>query len=230
MSYPLGQGVHLTHEVVDPESGASTTAATVTLTVRHPDASVSTHTPVYDGTRGAYYYDFVPSVAGHYIYRWTSATPDTAAEGDIDVTAAYSGDPAAALWAPALTDVGALVPTRTIDGAGVQQNTFTTTTTPTATQVQGFITGVVGEVAGFVGPVDARLTATANAVAAMGVAAKVELTFPPTGEVVNVATELRLNYQNGLDRLRLANRSIRSGRSGSVALPLEPLKSALPTA
>jgi hypothetical protein len=229
VSSPLGQAVHLTHPVIDPDTGDVATPATITLTVQAPDGTTASYTPSYDAVNERYYFDLVPSTAGHYVYRWVTTSPATAREGDIDVTAAYSGDPAAHVWAPALEDVAALVPTRTVDDTGEQQDTFNDTTTPTDLQVTGFIAAVVGEVASYVGPVDARLSDTAKGVAALGAASSVELTFPPTGDVVSVATELRLRYQQSLERLRTANRAIRSSRAGSVELPLEPLKSALPT-
>lgn len=225
----LGQAVHLTHQVIDPDSGAVATPATITLTVEAPDLTVTSHTPSYDAARQEYYFDLVPSTAGHYVYRFVTTGPDTAGEGDVNVTSAYAGDPAAHTWAPGLADVAALVPTRTLDDGGTQQDTFTDTTTPTDIQVLGFIDATVGEVAAYVGPVDARLTATALGVAALGVAATVELTFPPTSDVTSVATELRLRYQASLERLRTANRALRSSKAGTVELPLEPLKSALPT-
>lgn len=87
-------------------------------------------------------------------------------------------------WAPALTDVAALVPNRTVSqGAGaaptpVINGTFTATTIPTADQVGLLIEQAVAWVTASTGTVAVTLYPVASAVAAMRTAGLVQTAYP----------------------------------------------------
>ncbi len=87
-------------------------------------------------------------------------------------------DPA---WAPALTDVAALVPNRTVSQGGtvpVINGTFTVDTIPTATQVGLLIEQAVAWVTASTGTVAVTLYPVASAVAAMRTAGLVQTAYP----------------------------------------------------
>lgn len=87
-------------------------------------------------------------------------------------------DPA---WAPALTDVAALVPNRTVSQGGtvpVINGTFTVDTIPTATQVGLLIEQADAWVTASTGTVAATLYPVASAVAAMRTAGLVQTAYP----------------------------------------------------
>lgn len=132
-------------------------------------------------------------------------------------------------WRPELTDVGALVPTRTRAtgdddyGDDPGSGTFTPSTTPTAQQVESLIDGAVAEIGGKVGTVPDVLAALATRCAALGAAADVELSFPTGDDTPNVSASLRERYEKALDELVAAAARVAAGQAlgaGEYLLPV----------
>lgn len=192
---------------------------TIALSIKRPDAVTDgPFTPVYDATLDVYVYTYVPTVSGAHTWRAVvSGTGSGAVEGDFYVYPAFAVLTDA--WKPALTDVAALVPTRTIDSSGVQQNTFTASTIPTATQVSVYITQIVAEVVGVAGEIPAPVFAQAKGTAALGVAWLVERSYPQTSDVQNLANDFVNDYRASLRLLATSSRGAVSGaRAVSVSL------------
>jgi hypothetical protein len=83
-------------------------------------------------------------------------------------------------YTPDLADVGALITARTKDANGNEAGTFTTSTRPTADQVDSLIGKAVGRLSARIGSdIDASLFDAAKEVAALDVASRVELSFFP---------------------------------------------------
>lgn len=190
---------------------------TIALSIKRPDGGTDgPFTPVYDAALDVYAYTYVPSASGAHSWRAVvSGTGSGAAEGAFYVYPAFAILTDA--WKPALTDVAALVPTRTIDSNGTQQNTFTTLTTPTATQVNGYIAQIVAEVVGVAGEIPAAVFAQAKGVASLGVAWLVERSYPPTADVQSVANDFVTDYRASL---RLLAQSARGAESGGRAVSM----------
>ena len=89
MAFDLGDLVPLTTEILD-ESGALTTASGVVCSVPQPDGSTTTP-PVSNPSTGRYTADFVPTVAGRHLERWTSTSPAAARVDQFDVRPAAPG-------------------------------------------------------------------------------------------------------------------------------------------
>lgn len=163
-------------------------------------------------------YLFTTTQAGQHRYRVVETATDVqVTEGAFYAWPSYTD--LTTLWAPSLTDVAGLVPTRTIDSAGTQQGTFTANTEPTATQVQGYISQIVAEIVGTVGTVPAALFEQAKGVAKLGVAWLVERSYTPTGDVQNLGTDFVNDYRASLRQLAASSRGVVSGsRAMSVSL------------
>lgn len=184
-------------------------AGDISVYVRLPDATTAgPFTPTgTDLTNGWYPYTTVQS--GLHRFRVVETTgQDTVNEGSFYVWPSYTGH--AAAWTPTLADVAALVPTRTIDSDGEQQDTFTALTTPADDQVTGYITRIVGEISATVGEVPSDVFDAAKHTATLGAAWLVERSFPPTSDVQNVANDFVTDYRASLAGLRLASRRVRN--------------------
>lgn len=118
-------------------------------------------------------------------------------------------------WAPALTDVAARVPHRTVAVDTVSDallNTFTVATRPTNTQVDLLITEAcawvmvtAGEIV-TTGALATVLADLAKATAATYAAAKVELAYPVRDADLNTGDALLVEAKDMLARLDAANR------------------------
>jgi hypothetical protein len=83
--YTKGQQVRLSLEVYN--STPALANATVALSIKAPDGTVTTPTPTNDST-GKYHSDLTLSSVGTWWYRWaTTGTVVQAVEGDIGVNA-----------------------------------------------------------------------------------------------------------------------------------------------
>lgn len=161
-------------------------------------------------------YLFTTTQSGQHRYRVVeTSTGVQVDEGAFYVWPSYTD--LTTLWAPSLAEVGALVPTRTIDSNNVQQGTFTTLTLPTDVQVAGYITQIVGEISGVVGQVRSAQFQQAKHTATLGVAWLVERSFPPTSDIQNVANDFVNDYRASL---RLLQQSEASGGEGARAVSL----------
>lgn len=173
------------------------TPAEVTVYVRQPDSSTLGPLSVTQADLDRRAFLFTTTLAGQHRFRVVEALTGTSVtEGGFYVWASYADS--TTLWAPTLADVAGLVPTRTIDDAGIQQNTFTATTVPTDTQVSAYIADIVAEVAGQAGDVPAGLAGQARHTVKLGVAWLVERSFPPTSAVENVANDFVNDYRASL--------------------------------
>lgn len=189
------------------------------VSLRLPDGSTEGpfSTTVVDGEP---VYDYLPATSGLYVWRAVAAgTEDVAAEGSFYVWPAYGAD-LPVPWTPTLYDVGALVPTRTLDSAGVQQDTFTDQTTPTDEQVEGYITRIIAEVHGVVPDIPAGVFEQAKHTVTLGVAWLVERSFPPTAEVQNLGNDFASDYRASLRSLARSARV--EGRGDRAAFSIRP--------
>lgn len=97
-------------------------------------------------------------------------------------------------WAPALTDVGAYITSRTLDNAvpgdDTPTGTFSESTYPTDSQVEAFIDPACEWVTVKTGTIDATLTDLAKSTAALRIAGLVELSFPQRDADVTNADSL----------------------------------------
>ena len=228
MDYDLGESALIPLPQSDP-AGDVLQASDFAVSVRLPDATTAGPFTPTDDDFALGFYRYTSTQTGQHRFRVLDSTDHVVVEGSFYVWPIYTAHTAA--WAPSLADVAGLVPTRTIDSAGTQQNTFTTLTLPTATQVQGFIDRIVSEVAGVAGEIPSARFAQAKHTATLGVAWLVERSFPPTSGVQNVANDFVNDYRASL---RALTASAREGASGggvrSVALdswmwPAEPVAS-----
>lgn len=184
--------------------------AEVNIYVKQPDGTtLGPLTPAQaDVDRRAYL--FTTTQSGQHRYRVVETATDVqVAEGAFYAWPSYTD--LSTLWAPSLTDVAGLVPSRTIDSAGTQQGTFTTGTEPTALQVQGYITQIVAEIVGTVGTVPSQMFEQARGVAKLGVAWLVERSYTPTGDVQNLGTDFVNDYRASLRQLAESSRGATTG-------------------
>ncbi|WP_068925026.1 phage head-tail connector protein [Planobispora rosea] len=86
MTYAYGSAVRLTQEV--RSGGELVDPASITLTIRLPDGTTTSPTPVNDSV-GVYHYDYTPTQAGRHIARWVTTGPVGAAEEPFDVAAQW---------------------------------------------------------------------------------------------------------------------------------------------
>lgn len=216
--YILGASVPV---LIDPPldiDGNRIPNPTIQVSFLLPNATTAgPFTPTYDATDDQYVYIYTPASTGQFSWLATVAGAEQGAVGGRFYVYAAFALPEDA-WKPVLTDVAALVPTRTIDSTGAQLGTFTAGTTPTATQVTAYIAQIVGEIVGTVGEVPSEAFAQAKGVASLGVAWLVERSYPPTADVQNVANDLVTDYRASL---RLLEQSVRNAsRSGSRAVSM----------
>jgi hypothetical protein len=190
-----GLAGQLTVEVYDPTDGASIIApTTVGITEPRP---------------GSYRALLTVPVAGTYSIRWH--TPDGAsAEELLEVTAGPVVPPAVD-FRPTVADVALVTPAYTRGGfdddspqSGAEQNTYTSTTSPTAEHVEGLITAACDEVGGRVGlAVAPNLFPLARRTAVWHVAAAIAASKQPA-HANDVDGEYRgfiTNYRACLDEL-----------------------------
>lgn len=120
-------------------------------------------------------------------------------------------------WAPTLDRVAAYCTARTmtkqVDGSNVEQPAFTSSTQPTATQVDEFIADAVAWVLMRTGPIDATLTDSATACAAIFAASSVERRYPERQssnrqDAMKTADDLLALAKSMREDLRLANEAI----------------------
>lgn len=81
-------------------------------------------------------------------------------------------------WIPSVDDVGAVIRSRT-KSAGIELGTFTDDTRPTRVEVQPLIDTVTSRISAKCGKIPDDIQAFARRVAAIGVAADVELSYWP---------------------------------------------------
>lgn len=112
-------------------------------------------------------------------------------------------------WAPALTDVAAHIPTRTLPadqpGVDTPTGTFSASTTPNDIQAQVLITFATEYVANKVGIVQAATLNLAKAAAAARAAALIELAYPIRDNDKNTADALTALADTMLETLLAAN-------------------------
>lgn len=124
-------------------------------------------------------------------------------------------------WAPELTQVGAYVTSRTVDlegnpGSDSPSGTFSSSTTPTAGQVQQIIDDACSWVTLVTGPIASSLEDQAAAVAALRAAGIVEMSFPErNADVDQAVSALLLQAKFARDELAAANRA--AGATGPNA-------------
>jgi hypothetical protein len=127
-------------------------------------------------------------------------------------------------WTPTLAEIGAAVPlrTRVTDGAYAttdqDSGTFSSSTTPTDTQVNVYLAGVQADVSARAGTIPASLEPLAKWVTILGVAAQIEEAYPaPDG--VDVAATFRAQYESELATLIGATTAAGAGPTGAALVP-----------
>ncbi len=132
-------------------------------------------------------------------------------------------------WTPTPDAVADLLAQRVLVRGGQAVGTFTATTKPTVTQVQRIADAVAREVEIATGPLPDSYTDSAADVAALGAAARVELSFFPRDTERGTYDDLAALYAAALARLVLATRGGQGeGRSSApvFAFPaVEPWRS-----
>lgn len=125
-------------------------------------------------------------------------------------------------WQPALTDVAAYIPTRTLPtdtpGSDVFTGTFSASTTPTDTEALVLITAATEHTASAVGVIQTATLALAKITAAIRAAAFIELAYPVRDADVAVADSLTALADKMLETLILANTDA-GGVPAGTALP-----------
>lgn len=156
-------------------SGIVTNPTSVELDITRPDGSilVVSKNELTNSSTGVFSYTLVPNVEGRWVYVFrSSGSVEAATPGSIIVTA---ND-----WAPSVADVGRMLPARTADINGNELGAFTTTTRPTAAQVESIIAEEVGALAGFIGNnFSSTLFALAHSASLYRIAARIELDYWP---------------------------------------------------
>lgn len=129
-------------------------------------------------------------------------------------------------WTPTLAEIGAAVPlrTRVTDGAYAttdqDSGTFSSSTTPTDTQVNVYLAGVQADVTARAGAIPASLEPLAKWVTILGVAAQVEAAYPTTeGKQTANAAGLRAQYEGGIKALIAAATTAGAGPTGAALVP-----------
>ncbi len=127
--------------------------------------------------------------------------------GNTTTTAPPAGLP---VWAPTLTQVGTYIPTRTreIGLSDSYMGTFTTQTTPTATQVTALLVDACAWVAAEVGaPVAAQAHDMMRVAAALLTAYRVELAYPERDADVSVYDRFRVDAEAAVTVAAQVNRA-----------------------
>ncbi len=120
------------------------------------------------------------------------------------------------VWSPSPDAVADLLAQRVLVRGGQAVGTFTAATKPTAAQVQRIADAVAREVEIATGPLPADYFDSASDVAALGAAARVELSFFPRDTERGTYDDLAVLYTAALARLVLATRGGQSeGRSSA---------------
>ncbi|MBV9292636.1 MAG: hypothetical protein JO222_09315 [Frankiales bacterium] len=194
-------------------------ATQVQVFVRLPDSSTAGPLSITDDDLVRGWYGYVSAQSGQHRYRVVEATTERLVdEGGFYVWPAYADHTAP--WAPSLAEAAGLVASRTFDTVtNTQQNTFTPATDPTDTQVNGYISRIVGEITATAGDIPSRAFGLAKHTATLGVAWLVERQFPPTAAVQNLANDFVNDYRQSLKNLVAASRGHAAGaRAQSVSL------------
>jgi hypothetical protein len=225
--YNLGQVVDLgdlvTLTFTTSVAGILTDATSVSLLVQDPSAATTTYTPVRDSV-GTYHYDYTPTVAGTYLYRWlaTGAAQD-AQDGSFLVQPALS---LTAAFEPSPGQVHALI---------AQRPAFSSTSKPSLTEVQYLIdqrtADVLGEIDG--SNVPPRLFGLAQRTIALGVAADIESGYFPEQQLGDSQhASLTARYLQALTRFQqlLAAEGGGPVRSGTMRAKSATLQAATETA
>lgn len=213
---------------VTPTASAAPTAALyddAALTIPHVGDAAPVVTGAVPGSSFAYTLPTTLDPGTFYVDldAVTAGGPVTATDTVIVLAAAIvSGG--TQVWAPSVGDVGTIISQRTVAADGLTiTGTFTSTTRPSDTQVQLLIDQVVAHVAARVGEVPEELELAARGAAALGAAARVELSFFSTDDRYD---DLNALYQQALDALVEAAEDIATsgevqpdtGAGGSVLL------------
>jgi hypothetical protein len=128
-------------------------------------------------------------------------------------------------WAPGPDQVAAYVTSRTVDlegtpGTDTPTGAFTTTTTPTAGQVDRVIEDACSWVTMVTGPIDATLQDAAAGVAALRAAGIVEMSYPErNADVDQSVNALLLQAKFARDELAAANRATGATSPNMSATP-----------
>lgn len=129
-------------------------------------------------------------------------------------------------WAPALTDIGNYITSRTLDnstpGDATPTGTFNEDTYPTDAQVQSLVDGGCEWVTVKTGVIDASLTDLAQSVAAIRIAGMVELSYPLRDADVTNAQQLLDEATAMRTDLAAANIAITGVDPSSTAAELVP--------
>jgi hypothetical protein len=209
-SYDRGDTIRLTLEVRD-DTGVLAIPATLELSVRAPDATVTTYTTansvIVQETVGVYRADIALNQAGVWAYQWTTTGPEQVQGGHITVRPAPLDSPTPP-WRPTVQEVAVLLRART-NSAGVEVGTFNDSTRPTGNQVEELITMAVEDVAGRIDvPIPARYVDRARRLATLQAATLVEASYFPN-ELETDSSAFR-QYQamflTGIEALRRALR------------------------
>lgn len=193
---------------------AITDGAGTVVTARAATGIVEEAPGVYTATRTA------PATTGVFTVIWDHGTGTYWPE-QLTVTTAPTG---AAI--PSVLDVALVCRSRTRDSAGNELGTFTTATRPTATDVDGLIGIVAGQVAAVVagpsGVLAAPLQGEARAATIYGVAALIEEGFFPEQNQGPDAPAARHHqrYREALDQLAHSQRAYAASasRGGGIGL------------
>ena len=217
MDVDLGGSARIPLKAFDADS-LDITPAEVAVYVKQPDTTTLGPLSVVQDDLDRGWFPFTTTQTGQHRYRVVeTATDIQVTEGAFYVWPSYTD--LSTLWAPSLVDVAALVPTRTINSSGAQQDTFTTATVPTDTQVTGYITRIVAEITGIAGQIPSSAFEQAKHTATLGVAWLIERAYPPTSDVQNVANDFVNDYRQSLRALAESARGAEVGaRAVSASL------------
>jgi hypothetical protein len=204
-----GQAIRIDAVALD-DSGAPVDLATLTLTFNAPDGTSSNvviGSLAHDST-GHWHYLYLPSATGLFRGSGVGTVPNVAADFAFEAVAVGN----ATAWAPTPDDVAALLSHLTVDATGVPTGKFSTTSSPTNTQVSLLVDDIAGEVAAAAGVVPPLLYDDAKLVAILGTAALIETSFSDQSDTL--ANMLAQRYQNALARLITAVAQV--NQSGQV--------------
>ncbi len=199
MKDDLPQGLVGTLGVKVEDSAGNTIVALATTGI------VEIEDGVYVATRTAP----EPTTATTYAFIWVDPSIDSVVE-PLYVGAQHpeaTVDPIDVSWRPALAEVAALVPTRTVGDEDVVLGTFTSETEPTGDQVETLINLATANVASRVGSTDDlctdALTSRSRGMAALYAAMLVELTYFPEQVNGNKSpyAQYKTLYDDGMDVL-----------------------------
>lgn len=169
--------------------------------------STSTTTPTANPQAFTASYPALP--AGTYYLRFiTSLVSGTLVDADDTLALDAVTGSVELAWKPSVARVAGVIPQRVTDETGMPLASFTASTVPSDTQVQGQIDTITSEIAAVVGAIPESLAEFARGTAALGAAALVEQSFF-SGEQGNFST-LDARYNAALERLRGAAEDVRS--------------------